>query len=917
MSSLIESLQPGTTVVTVNRRLARALHAAYGERQRAQGHGVWESPDILPLAAWVDRCWRELEERGEVEGVVHLQAAQECALWERLIADDPAAAGASVLLRASAAADLAREAYALLHEYGCTLRELRAPAGGGAETDLAAFVRWGERYASRLAQRGWLDGAGVRACVLEALGAGRVELPARLVLAGFDLPTPYTRALVDALAARGVGVAHWRPPGRAARVRRIRFDEAREELEAAAQWARANAPATSADCAEPIGVVVPDLGAQRARVERIFTEAFCPGADLPGTAEHVPAFEISLGRPLGEVPLVRHALAVLGLARTRIPLTDLAQLLRSPYLRGAEAERSARALFDAALRARAAPEIALPGLTLALAERAADRSPWRARLPVFGQSLERFERCLRATPRRQSAAGWAATFAAWLQALGWPGERPRASGEQQAFEAFHELLAEYSDLEAVLPAADCAEACARLRRMAAERIFQPAGGVAAVQVMGMLETAGTSFSQLWVSGLHDGVWPGSPGPNPFLPRALQRRLDMPHASPERELAFARQVTERLLGSAREVIVSHAARAGDEELRASPLIGHLPEAPIAALGLAPHAPLHRRIAEAAPALETFLDPCGPALAEPGPVAGGARVVQDQAACPFRAFARYRLGARALDEPAPGFDARLRGILVHQVCDALWAELGSHARLLAMDAATLGQLVEQVVHGVLTGCTRLGSREFSPRARRLEQQRLVALTTAWLEVERGRAPFEVFGRECEQSACIGGLTLTLRLDRVDRLADGRLVLIDYKTGRANLSGWFGARPDEPQLPLYCLAAGEAVGAVAFASLRTDDLGFRGLAAVEGLAPGIKSVSEHNRGAGREHAGWPELRAAWAHALAALGAAFLRGDARVDPKTPKRTCERCDVQPLCRVHEHALAEEQPGARLGDGDG
>ena len=39
-----------------------------------------------------------------------------------------------------------------------------------------------------------------------------------------------------------------------------------------------------------------------------------------------------------------------------------------------------------------------------------------------------------------------------------------------------------------------------------------------------------------------------------------------------------------------------------------------------------------------------------------------------------------------------------------------------------------------------------------------------------------------------------------------------------------------------------------------------------------------------------------------LELLGREFVSGDARVDPKLGARTCERCELQGLCRVSERA---------------
>ncbi|MDX9758283.1 MAG: hypothetical protein RBU27_03900, partial [Bacteroidota bacterium] len=45
----------GATVCTATQRLARALHAGWIERMRADGRDVWPTPDILPYNAWLHR----------------------------------------------------------------------------------------------------------------------------------------------------------------------------------------------------------------------------------------------------------------------------------------------------------------------------------------------------------------------------------------------------------------------------------------------------------------------------------------------------------------------------------------------------------------------------------------------------------------------------------------------------------------------------------------------------------------------------------------------------------------------------------------------------------------------------------------------------------------------------------------------
>ena len=182
--------------------------------------------------------------------------------------------------------------------------------------------------------------------------------------------------------------------------------------------------------------------------------------------------------------------------------------------------------------------------------------------------------------------------------------------------------------------------------------------------------------------------------------------------------------------------------------------------------------------------------------------------------------------------------------------------------------------------------------------MEKQRLIRLAGDWLELERRRAPFDVVQIEQKKTIDIGGLTLSGRIDRMDKLEDGTHAVIDYKTGRATRSAWMGDRPDEPQLPLYVVSAEEDVTAVAFATLRAGEMKFSGYALNGKEIPGVQAARN-----------WSGLVATWQRDLEQLASGFAAGDARVDPKKGLATCRNCDLHPLCRVHERfsALDDEE----------
>ena len=182
--------------------------------------------------------------------------------------------------------------------------------------------------------------------------------------------------------------------------------------------------------------------------------------------------------------------------------------------------------------------------------------------------------------------------------------------------------------------------------------------------------------------------------------------------------------------------------------------------------------------------------------------------------------------------------------------------------------------------------------------IERQRLLRLLQTALLLDLQRPPFTV---TVEQPAAlsIGPLRLRTRADRIDRLEDGSLLLIDYKGSEHNVTEWLGERPDEPQLPLYLLQQDDRqpIAAIAFFMLDTERSKLAGLGAHDDLAPGIK-LPRHDEMATDP---WNTQIDLWQQHLTRLAEEFAAGIARVTPKRLPHSCEYCPHRPLCRIDDH----------------
>ena len=856
---LSRGLTENTTVVTPNRRLAQTVAREFDQQQIASGHTCWETADILPFDAFVERLYQDaLYSDIALKLPLLLTGAQEQELWQAAIR---ASEWGDTLLAVPRAAADCRKAWGLAHEW----RIADAAMGNAAvNEDARAFAKWARDYARRCDKDGNTDNARLADVVAPLLKEAALRKPRFLVAYAFDTVSPQAKDFLDTCARQGIEVRSCVPEVKKSKATRAVFASAREELEVAASWARAKLEAG----AKRIGVVVPELGQRRKEVARVFARIMNPARNLPGAQRSALPFNISLGAPLSEYPLAHAALSILELACGEIAFEQASKLVRSPFLAGAQTEMAERARLDAGLRTQASARVTL-GKLVALIEGA----------PVLRRRLEALFALAREHPGgERSPHDWARHCSALLESAGFPGERGLDSDEFQTQAKFNETLAEFARLERVAPTMSLAQALVRLRRLCADNLFQPETPDAPIQVLGVLESAGLEFDALWVSGLTDEAWPLAAAPNPFIPPALQRKAGIPEASAEATLARGKRITGGWLAAADEVVVSHPTMEADRALLPSPLISAVP------IGK-PQAGARERYRDrifAARRSETVQDGQAPALTTKTP-RGGTRILADQAACPFRAFARHRLAAQSLEEPVDGPDARARGKLLHTLMKELWSELKGSAGL----QGDCGAAIERAAAAAVR------EANFEEAFAALERKRLAKLARDWLEVERERPPFEVVAMEEKRKLAVAGLELNGRIDRMDKLEAGGHALIDYKTGRPSTGEWLGERPDDPQLPLYALNAAEDICVVAFAKLKTGEMRYIGFSEQKDVIPGMKSAKD-----------WVALVDGWKKEIESLGVGFASGDARVDPKHLLQTCRYCDLQPLCRVYERVNA-------------
>lgn len=295
------------------------------------------------------------------------------------------------------------------------------------------------------------------------------------------------------------------------------------------------------------------------------------------------------------------------------------------------------------------------------------------------------------------------------------------------------------------------------------------GGHPRVAIYGLLEARMARADLVICGGLNEGSWPQPPGADALLAPAILRALGVPGA--EFRIGLAAHDLAGAMG-APEVVLSRSLRDAEGPtlpsrflLRVEALLGDDLDKE------------HRE--RAIPALLPHLDrlrPPAPEYPRPAPdpsptmrdvpikVTALDRLLGD----PYQFYAQAILDLRQLQPLAadPFSDPALRGTLVHDLLDK-WQRAKASDPGLALAPFAAAYFERERVH---------------PLFRALWQPRLIA---ALERFEGWIAAAEAEGRtvlvtEISGEMVFDGVTVMGRADRIDRLADGTLGIVDYKTG-----------------------------------------------------------------------------------------------------------------------------------------
>jgi probable DNA repair protein len=634
-------------------------------------------------------------------------------------------------------------------------------------------------------------------------------------------------------------------------IQALSFIDQETELESIAKWAK---EVSLKNPNSQIAVVIPNLSQLQHLVKSTFDQEF----DASLLETHHKPYNISLGMSLCQYPLIQHLLSIVKISsqiiKGNIELETLMKTVTSPYIKGALNESNSRALLVNRILGLGCEEATTQKVLKLMKD-----------CPVLIQIVNAL-RSLK-IDKKIALEDSLDSINLLLLTWGFTSDRSLSSSEYQLFEKYQNESLILNRLSNFYKKVSLFDAIKILNTHLNSVIFQPKSGTANIHILGALEAEGLYFDHAWVSSMTSNFIPGKIKMPLFIPQKTSIEYKLPNSNFLLVTEDAKVTLKALNNLSPETTYSYAKLMQNREELPSPYIDFKDYLEVSF------------IKNSSRELIYIDDYKAPKIQELT-IKKGVKTLQNQMSCAFRGFA-VRLDIDDFEAPHIGLSRLQQGNLIHKILETFFNEIKSGASLLKLTELELDNLIEKHTE---SATQNLPKSNFKLN----EKIRLVKIIRQHIDLEKQRSDFEVIKTESTSEVNINGLKFSTRIDRMDRLANGDSLIIDYKTGKdVKVSQMTGNPIDQAQLPIYAVT--NSVDGVAFATINSNDCQFKAITKNKSELPLTKQAINRMPE-------WDKQITEWTSILNSASEQFQNGIASVLPV--KNACDYCDYDLLCRV-------------------
>jgi RecB family exonuclease len=781
-------LSTDSLYITSTARLARSLRHRFRNARIDEGYRGWETLQSTDLNAWLSRAWAESwPEEMPAPDILRIH------LWKELTDSVPP----------PAPLDKDLGLYRLLDEnYGIMKRHRIDPLNGPPSTPLVEWRRQICRsFETALHDRNLFHPSELPDMVCRKIAEKAITCPGSVSLIGFESPAPVEMDLFSLLEKK-CDVRHIKDSrNRAKHIEAVALPSPEQEVIYLVHRLIEDAGVLPL---HRIGVVVPDLHSYAERIERCLNDVM--GENLPTNAQW---FNITLGRPVSELPLIKAALIPL-----RFFLADESRelfltLILSPYYGYWKQCRQETARADLTWR-ELSVRSGLENLLLSLG-----KNDPALREKILAGNPRDIMPFLHLRPYEKKKGSF------WIKSLEEMWSRlqfPVVSDERDNI-ALRHLREIMDDLRKYLSEVnmDGGEFLSWIINIAANKKTQTgASEYAGIQIMGIIESRGLDFDKAYVLDMNDRSLPRPVRPLPLLDAS--ERGSVQGGNPESQYEFAEKAFQNIMCLSQDITLMRAEQEDSEPLSPSPFwpAGALQESiniwneqrPTwlranwlrSAHAGSRNVPVNRNDNDSS-MKDSLLNP------EKIPEVLSTGRIETAITCPFMFFADTILKIKPLEEIEPGISPLERGKRLHRV-------LASFTQKIRETNCDLEKDRERAFGLLCDSADEVLRHVIADPLWKVERRRWLGehgLLISWLdeELKHWHDGWRCIAEEIDFKDLTNEtwpFSLRGRIDRIDYRESGDIICWDYKTGNMPASAEILSRFTASQLPVYLLALRE---------------------------------------------------------------------------------------------------------------
>ena len=318
---------------------------------------------------------------------------------------------------------------------------------------------------------------------------------------------------------------------------------------------------------------------------------------------------------------------------------------------------------------------------------------------------------------------------------------------------------------------------------------EPAEGI---QVMGVLETRNLDFDHVLLLSCNEGNMPKGVNDSSFIPHSIRHAYEL--TTVENKVSIYAYYFHRLIQRAKDVTIlwNNSTEDGQRGEMSRFMLQLMVESghSITQHALQSGKNIARYIPQPIEKTPHVLSTLNAQL-ETNNNTLSPSAINKYMRCPLQFYYRYIAGIKEPEDTddEQELDNRIFGNIFHEAADALYHQLPKHVTREALDQLLKSKIaIEKAVDDAF--------QKEMPKAiigglHLINREVIIRYLRQLIEIDKALTPFDILGLECDVEREISTLTthrsplkIGGRIDRLDQMNDGRIRVVDYKTGSKKL-------------------------------------------------------------------------------------------------------------------------------------